>query len=114
MLENYCQAYTDSYMSRKFWQLHVLQKTDSYMSRFAKFAQAACLTVTYQIFSKQRSDIGTMTIHDLVIVNFTPIVIDIAIHVNTRLPKSRATGNIVSATMCGTACQSIELQGCTV
>ena len=30
---------------------------------------------------------------------------------NTRLIKSRATGNIVVAKMCGTTCQSIELQG---
>ena len=40
MSENYCQAYTDSYMSRKFWQLQVLQKLTVTCHVFAKFAQA--------------------------------------------------------------------------
>ena len=55
MLEKYCQTYTDSYMSQKFWQLHVLQKLTVTCHVFAKFTQAACQTVTCQNFSKQRS-----------------------------------------------------------
>ena len=46
-------------MSRKFWLLHVLQKLTVTCHVFAKFAQAACLTVTCQIFSEQRSDIDS-------------------------------------------------------
>ena len=61
-----------------YWQLHVTKflavtcfaKTDSYMSRFAKFAQAACLTVTCQIFSKQRSERWQSTIY--LLLTFTP------------------------------------------
>ena len=46
-------------MLEKFWQLHVMKKLTVTCHVLTKFAQAACRTVTCQIFSKQRSYIDS-------------------------------------------------------